>query len=51
MGETNGCKFYFPNKKDRIIAHLKKCAHFAIETTLEEREEIYNFVKINTAII
>ena|SRR5579863_1664087 len=51
LGETEGHKCYFPNKKDRIIAHFKKCAHFATETTPEEREKIYNLVEVNTAVV
>ncbi|CAG8537087.1 4751_t:CDS:2 [Ambispora gerdemannii] len=28
-------------------AHLKKCVHFATETTSEQRKEIYNLVETN----
>jgi len=51
LGKTEGSKNFFPNKKDRIIAHFKKCAHFATETTSEQREEIYNLVEIKTSVV
>ncbi|CAG8638460.1 8644_t:CDS:2, partial [Scutellospora calospora] len=42
--QMEGTKNFYPNKKDRIILHLKKCPHFVAETTAEEREKIYKLV-------
>ncbi|CAG8808693.1 25324_t:CDS:1, partial [Racocetra persica] len=44
--EVEGSKFWFPNKKDQIVSHFKKCAYFFTETTPEEREKIFNLVKV-----
>jgi len=41
LGEEEGGKNFFPNKKDRIILHLKKCSHFFAKTTPEIRSEIF----------
>ena len=40
LGEQEGKKTFFPNKKDRIIQHLRKCEHFISQTTPEERAEV-----------
>src|SRR3989337_4251006 len=45
LGEEEGQKKFFPNKKDRIISHLKKCPHFVAKTTAEERAEILNLLE------
>jgi len=42
LGEEEGKKKWFPNKKDRIIQHLKKCCHFYEMTNANERAEIFN---------
>ena len=47
LGETEGKKTSFPNKKDRLIIHFKKCIHFFNETTSEKREEIFNLLQKN----
>ena len=44
LGEKKGKEAYFPNKKDRIIAHLKKCPHFLNATTAEEQAEIFELM-------
>ena len=36
LGEKDGKKTFFPNKKDRIIQHFKKCPNFTAKTTAEE---------------
>jgi len=48
LGDENGKKNWFPNKKDRIIQHFKKCPNFFTKTTAEEREEIFNLLRNNT---
>jgi hypothetical protein len=47
LGEIEGKKTSFPNKKDRLIIHFKKCSNFFNETTPDIREEIFNLVKKN----
>ncbi|RHZ82237.1 hypothetical protein Glove_110g32 [Diversispora epigaea] len=47
LGDIEGRKNWFPNKKDRIIAHFKKCKNFLNETTPEKREEIFNLQNNN----
>ena len=49
LGEEEGQKKFFPNKKDRIISHLKKCSHFVSKTTTEERAEILNLLEDNNS--
>ncbi|CAG8688071.1 14168_t:CDS:1, partial [Dentiscutata heterogama] len=46
--QTEGTKNFYPNIKDRIILHLKKCVHFIAETTAEERKEIFSLVDTPT---
>lgn len=42
LGEEEGKKkTCLPNKTDRIVQHLKSCAHFVGRTTAEERTEIF----------
>ena len=45
LGEEEGGKNCFPNKKDRIVAHLKKCSHFIAKTTPEIRNEIFSLTE------
>ncbi|RHZ78892.1 hypothetical protein Glove_155g144 [Diversispora epigaea] len=47
LGEIEGKKTSFPNKKDRLIIHFKKCSNFFNETTPDIREEIFNLIKKN----
>ncbi|RHZ77325.1 hypothetical protein Glove_181g8 [Diversispora epigaea] len=47
LGEIEGKKTSFPNKKDRLIIHFKKCINFFNETTPEKREEIFNLLQKN----
>ena len=47
LGEEEGGKNFFPNKKDRIILHLKKCTHFYAKTTPEKRNEIFLLARGN----
>src|SRR3989337_2567834 len=47
LGEVEGAKKWFPNKKDCIIAHLKKCVNFVAETTPEIREQIFELAQCN----
>ena len=35
----------FPNKKDRIVQHFKKCPNFVNKTTAEERAEIFKLLE------
>jgi hypothetical protein len=49
LGEEEGKKKCFPNKKDRIILHLKKCPHFVAKTTAEELEEIFKLLEDNNS--
>ena len=49
LGEEEGQKICFPNKKDRIILHLKKCTHFIAKTTAEEQEEIFKLLEDNNS--
>ncbi len=41
LDKVEGAKKWFSNKKDRIIAHLKKCVNFVAETTPEIRKQIF----------
>ena len=45
LGDEEGKKTWFPNKKDRIIQHFKKCPNFVNATTAEEREEIFKLLE------
>ena len=45
LEEEEGQKKFFPNKKDRIIQHFKKCPHFVTKTTAEERAEIFKLLE------
>ena len=47
LGEVEGAKKWFPNKKDRIIAHLKKYVNFVTKTTPEIREQIFELAQCN----
>lgn len=47
LGEEEGKTNFFPNKKDRIVFHLKKCSHFFAKTTPEIRNEIFSLTKNN----
>jgi hypothetical protein len=47
LGEEEGCKTYFPNKKDRIIYHFKKCTNFIAKTNEEERKQIFELLQHN----
>jgi len=47
LGETEGAKKSFLNKKDRIVAYFKKCSNFFAETTPDIREKIFELVKNN----
>lgn len=47
LGDEEGAKKWFPNKKDRIVAHLKKCANFIAETTPDKREQVFELVQCN----
>ena len=49
LGEEDGKKKFFPNKKDRIILHFKKCPHFVTKTTAEERAEIFDLLEDNNS--
>ena len=51
LGEEEGQKKFFPNKKDRIIQHFKKCPHFFTKTTAEERAEIFKLLENNSSLI
>src|SRR4051812_32095135 len=50
LEEDEGKKIFFPNKKDRIIVHLKKCSHFVATTTAEERTEIFELLEDNNSL-
>ena len=43
-------KKFFPNKKDRIIQHFKKCPHFVTKTTAEERAEIFKLLENDNSL-
>ncbi|RHZ73015.1 hypothetical protein Glove_235g43 [Diversispora epigaea] len=47
LDDVEGKKIFFPNKKDHIISHLKKCTNFINETTIEKREEIFALMQTN----
>ncbi|EXX64454.1 hypothetical protein RirG_133580 [Rhizophagus irregularis DAOM 197198w] len=47
LREEEGCKIWFPNKKDRIIQYFKKCSNFFTKTKEEEREEIFALLHLN----
>jgi hypothetical protein len=47
LGEEEGGKTWFPNKRDRIIQHFKKCSNFVSKTTAEERAEIFKLLENN----
>ncbi|CAB4422701.1 unnamed protein product [Rhizophagus irregularis] len=47
LGEEEGQKISFPNKKDRIIQHFKKCDNFFAKTNEEEREKIFAILQPN----
>ncbi|RHZ53183.1 hypothetical protein Glove_449g11 [Diversispora epigaea] len=47
LGEIEGKKISFLNKKNRLIIYFKKCIHFFNETTPEKREEIFNLLQKN----
>ncbi|CAB4374480.1 unnamed protein product [Rhizophagus irregularis] len=47
LGEEKGHKVWFPNKKDRIIQHFKKCPNFFARTNEEERENIFACLQPN----
>ena len=54
LGEEEGSKTFFPNKRDRIIQHFKKCPNFTTKTTAEERTEIFKLLEsknLSTSII
>ena len=48
LGEEEGQKICFPNKKDRIIQHFKKCPNFLAKTN-EERERIFGLLQSNAS--
>ena len=45
LGEEEGRKIYFPNKKDRIIYHFKKCTNFFAKTNEEERKQMFELLQ------
>jgi hypothetical protein len=47
LGEEEGGKTWFSNKRDRIIQHFKKCSNFVSKTTAEERAEIFKLLENN----
>jgi hypothetical protein len=47
LGEKEERKILFPNKKDRIIQHFKKCENFFAKTNEEEREKIFAILQPN----
>ena len=47
LGEEEGGKNFFPNKKDRIILHLKKCTHFYAKIMPKKRNEIFLLARGN----
>ena len=51
LGEEEGKKNFFPNKKDRIVSHFKKCLHFVAKTTAEESAEIFNLLEKDNSTI
>ena len=51
LGEEEGKKNFFPNKKDRIVSHFKKCLHLVAKTTAEERAEIFDLLEENNSTV
>ncbi|CAG8810430.1 16799_t:CDS:2, partial [Cetraspora pellucida] len=49
LGKEQEKRNYFPNKKDRIILHLKKCPHFLNATTAEKQAEIFELIPDNNS--
>ncbi|CAG8629436.1 7_t:CDS:2, partial [Scutellospora calospora] len=49
LGEEEGKNTYFPNKKDQIILHLKKCLHFLDATIAKEQAEIFKLISDNNS--
>ena len=47
LGEEEGRKIWFPNKKDRIVQHFKKCNNFLAKTNEEEQEKIFAILEPN----
>ena len=47
LGEEERQKTWFPNKKDRIVQHLKKCPNFFAKTNEEEREKVFAILQPN----
>ncbi|CAB4429163.1 unnamed protein product [Rhizophagus irregularis] len=47
LGEEEGQKTWFPNKKDRIVQHFKKCTNFFAQTNEEQRKEIFELLQTN----
>ncbi|GET54626.1 uncharacterized protein OCT59_018066 [Rhizophagus irregularis] len=47
LGEEEGHKVWFPNKKNRIIQHFKKCPNFFARTNEEKRENIFACLQPN----
>lgn len=42
-----GTNHYFPNKKDKLISHFKKCIHFIVKTTAKEREKNFKLTDVS----
>ena len=51
LEEKEGKKNFFSNKKDRIVYYFKKCPHFVVKTTAEERAEIFNLLEKDNSTI
>ena len=51
IGRGGRKKEFFPNKKDRIVSHFKKCLHFVAKTTAEERAEIFDLLEENNSTV
>ena len=50
MEEEEEQKKFFPNKKDQIIQHFKKCPHFVTKTTAEKRAEIFKLLENDSSL-
>ena len=49
--KEEGCKIWFPNKKDRIVQHFKKCPNFLAKTIEKERENVFAILQPSNDII
>ncbi len=51
LEEEEGSKIFFPNKRDRIIQHFKKCPNFTTKTTAKEHMEIFKLLELTSIIL